>query len=196
MAPPPPARLDGWKAIAEYLGRDARTLQRWRVERGRAGPSSRSTPKTTRSGRLRRLSSRRRHPTLALIPDSTQAFPVDLDADGRREVIALVWLQTRQALELGETYALSTNGTTLWSFVFTRPGGRLYTWSLAMTNSRGFFSEGGQTAEQTSFAPNRRNLEAEWGPAQFDVRHSLTVAGVADLPFGRGRRFSPARRDG
>ena len=66
MAPPPPARLDGWKAIAEYLGRDARTLQRWRVERGRAGPSSRSTPKTTRSGRLRRLSSRRRHPTLAL----------------------------------------------------------------------------------------------------------------------------------
>jgi len=58
-----------------------------------------------------------------------------------------------------------------------------------MTNSRGFFSEGGQTAEQTSFAPNPRNLEAEWGPAQFDVRHSLTVAGVADLPFGRGRRF-------
>jgi len=130
------------------------------------------------------------------IPDSTQAFPVDLDADGRREVVALVRLQTRQALELGETYALSTNGTTLWSFAFTRPGGRLYTWSLAMTNSRGFFSEGGQTAEQTSFAPNRRNLEAEWGPAQFDVRHSLTVAGVADLPFGRGRRFSPARRDG
>ena len=48
-----------------------------------------------------------------------------------------------------------------------------------MTNSRGFFSEGGQTAEQTSFAPNPRNLEAEWGPAQFDVRRSLTVAGVA-----------------
>lgn len=32
MASPPP-RLDGWKAIAAYLGRDERTAQRWR-ERG------------------------------------------------------------------------------------------------------------------------------------------------------------------
>jgi hypothetical protein len=64
-----------------------------------------------------------------------------------------------------------------------------YTWSLAMTNSRGFFSEGGQTAEQASFGPNPRDLDADWGPAPFDVRHSLAVAAVADLPFGRQRRF-------
>jgi hypothetical protein len=30
----PSDRLDGWKAIADYLGRDERTVQRWRKERG------------------------------------------------------------------------------------------------------------------------------------------------------------------
>ena len=67
-----------------------------------------------------------------------------------------------------------------------------YTFSLAMTNSRGFFSEGGQTAEQASFAPDPRNIDAEWGPAPFDVRHVLSVAAVTDLPLGRGRRFLAA----
>jgi hypothetical protein len=33
MAADPVRRLDGWKAIAEYLGRDVRTAQRWRNER-------------------------------------------------------------------------------------------------------------------------------------------------------------------
>src|SRR3954470_15589019 len=34
MAAKTVARLDGWKAIANYLGRDVRTAQRWRHERG------------------------------------------------------------------------------------------------------------------------------------------------------------------
>jgi len=34
MAGEPAPRLDGWKAIAGYLGRDVRTVQRWRDERG------------------------------------------------------------------------------------------------------------------------------------------------------------------
>ena len=34
MAPLAADRLDGWKAIADYLARDIRTLQRWRDERG------------------------------------------------------------------------------------------------------------------------------------------------------------------
>ena len=34
MAGEPASRLDGWKAIADYLGRDVRTAQRWRDERG------------------------------------------------------------------------------------------------------------------------------------------------------------------
>src|SRR5262249_36132750 len=34
MAREPAPRLHGWKAIADYLGRDVRTAQRWRDERG------------------------------------------------------------------------------------------------------------------------------------------------------------------
>jgi hypothetical protein len=32
-------------------------------------------------------------------------------------------------------------------------------------------------------------MAAEWGPSGFDTRHNITVTGVYDLPFGRGRKF-------
>jgi hypothetical protein len=64
-----------------------------------------------------------------------------------------------------------------------------YTWGHAMSDARGFFSEGGQTAEQGSFWANPRDPEAEWGPTPFDVRHSLTIGTVFDFPVGRGRRY-------
>ena len=31
--------------------------------------------------------------------------------------------------------------------------------------------------------------ERQWGPSDFDVRHQLNVNGVANLPFGRGKRW-------
>jgi hypothetical protein len=34
MSDPQASRLDGWKAIADHLGRDSRTAQRWHQERG------------------------------------------------------------------------------------------------------------------------------------------------------------------
>jgi hypothetical protein len=34
MSDPQASRLDGWKAIADYLGRDSRTAQRWHHDRG------------------------------------------------------------------------------------------------------------------------------------------------------------------
>jgi len=64
-----------------------------------------------------------------------------------------------------------------------------YTWSSAMSHGRGFFSEGGQTAEPASFWPNPYDRDAEWGPVPFDVRHNLTAAGISELPFGRTRRW-------
>ena len=33
------------------------------------------------------------------------------------------------------------------------------------------------------------NLEAEWGPAEFDVRHRFVASYIWELPFGRGRAF-------
>ncbi len=64
-----------------------------------------------------------------------------------------------------------------------------YTWSHAMSNARGFFSDGGQTAEQAAFWANPRNPDAEWGPTPFDVRHVLSFGTVFELPWGHGRRF-------
>jgi hypothetical protein len=70
-----------------------------------------------------------------------------------------------------------------WSLVAS------YVWGHAFTNSRGFFSDSGQTAEQASFWPDPRNPEAEWGSSPYDVRHNLSVGWLADLPWGRGRRW-------
>ena len=70
-----------------------------------------------------------------------------------------------------------------WEFVSA------YAWSRGMGDGRGFFSEGGQTAEPASFWPDPRNQQAEWGPLPFDARHNLTTAAIVDLPFGRGRRW-------
>jgi hypothetical protein len=64
-----------------------------------------------------------------------------------------------------------------------------YTWSRAWSHGRGFFSDGGQAAEQPAFWPNPGNRDADWGPVPFDVRHNLAVAGLYDVPLGRGRRW-------
>lgn len=64
-----------------------------------------------------------------------------------------------------------------------------YTWSHAMSNARGFFSTGAQTADQSAFWPDPKNPDADWGPSPYDVRHNITVAGLVDLPWGRGRRY-------
>ena len=58
-----------------------------------------------------------------------------------------------------------------------------------MGDGRGFFSEGGQTAEPASSWPDPRNQKAEWGPLPFDARHNVTSAAILDLPFGKGRRW-------
>jgi hypothetical protein len=64
-----------------------------------------------------------------------------------------------------------------------------YTWSKGMTDGRGFFSEAGQSADQGAFWANPRDPGAEWGPAPFDVTHNAAVSLLADLPWGRGRRW-------
>jgi hypothetical protein len=64
-----------------------------------------------------------------------------------------------------------------------------YTWSHAMSNGRGFFSDSGQTAEQSAYWADPRNPDAEWGPTPFDVRHALSIGALSELPWGRRRRF-------
>ncbi len=65
-----------------------------------------------------------------------------------------------------------------------------YTWSKAMTNSRGFFGSGGVAAGTSTSTPvNSRDLDANYGPAFFDATHMVSVAGNYDLPFGKDRAF-------
>jgi hypothetical protein len=41
----------------------------------------------------------------------------------------------------------------------------------------------------SGFLANSWEPERQWGPSDFDVRHQLNVNGIADLPFGRGRKW-------
>jgi outer membrane receptor protein involved in Fe transport len=65
-----------------------------------------------------------------------------------------------------------------------------YTWSKAMTNSRGFFGSGGVAQGTSTSTPvNSRDLDSNYGPAFFDATHLFSMAGNYDLPFGRDRHF-------
>ena len=65
-----------------------------------------------------------------------------------------------------------------------------YTWSKAMTNSRGFFGSAGVAAGTSTSTPvNSRDLDDNYGPAFFDATHIFSLAGSYELPFGRERRF-------
>jgi hypothetical protein len=63
-----------------------------------------------------------------------------------------------------------------------------YTLSRSMTDNIGFYGVyniwSGQYYQQDAYNP-----KAEWGPAGSDTRHNITVTGVYDLPFGRGKQF-------
>ena len=63
-----------------------------------------------------------------------------------------------------------------------------YTWSKAMTNSRGFFGSGGVAQGTSTSTPvNSRDLDSNYGPAFFDATHLFSMAGNYDLPFGKDR---------
>jgi hypothetical protein len=58
-----------------------------------------------------------------------------------------------------------------------------YTWSKALDQL-------GAIQNAASVMPNNFDLDAEYGPSPFDVRHLFNATGVYELPFGRGRRFA------
>ena len=63
----------------------------------------------------------------------------------------------------------------------------VYTWSKTLDDgdSLNATTSGGEPA----LASNPFNLRADWGLANFDVRHAAAMSGVYELPFGRGKRF-------
>jgi hypothetical protein len=68
-----------------------------------------------------------------------------------------------------------------------------YTWGEALTGAPDHIStSGGGAGVDTGVfrePQDGNNLNAEWGPSEFDVTHRLVASYVWELPFGHDRRF-------
>jgi hypothetical protein len=64
-----------------------------------------------------------------------------------------------------------------------------YTWSRCMTNSQGFWGEGGQSSAPSSWWQNTYNPSGENGACYYNVKGDFTGYVIYELPFGRGKQF-------
>ena len=64
-----------------------------------------------------------------------------------------------------------------------------YTWSRCMTNSQGFFGEGGQSSGPSAWWQNSYDPAGENGACYYNVKGVFTGYMIYDLPFGRGKQF-------
>jgi hypothetical protein len=64
-----------------------------------------------------------------------------------------------------------------------------YTWQKGMSDSIGYYGEGGQAGGQSAYMQNLYDRKAEWGPTYFDVTHNFTGSFVYDTPLGHGKKF-------
>ena len=59
-----------------------------------------------------------------------------------------------------------------------------YTWQKGMSDSIGYYGEGGQAGGQSAYMQNLYDRKAEWGPTYFDVTHNFVGSFVYETPFG------------
>lgn len=64
-----------------------------------------------------------------------------------------------------------------------------YSWSRCMTNSQGFWGEGGQSSAPSAWWQNTYNPSGENGACYYNVRGVFTGYVIYELPFGRGKQF-------
>jgi hypothetical protein len=64
-----------------------------------------------------------------------------------------------------------------------------YSWSRCMTNSQGFWGEGGQSSAPSAWWQNSYNPEGETGACYYNVKGDFTGFVIYELPFGRGKQF-------
>jgi hypothetical protein len=63
-----------------------------------------------------------------------------------------------------------------------------YTLSEANSNNLGYYGSANVAAEG-AYPVNSYDIEANYGPAFFDARHIVSIAGSYELPFGKDRLF-------
>lgn len=141
-----PDRLDSWKAIADYLGRDVRTARRWERERQlpvhRVPGGGRTAVFAYTSEIDQWLRQDRADPEPARVPDPPSAIPVVpapriwmriVVAVGVVASLGMAWwgLNARGAvvssLKVSTTGVVAEDGVrrSLWSFAFPVPAGHL-----------------------------------------------------------------------
>jgi len=64
-----------------------------------------------------------------------------------------------------------------------------YTWSRAMSDSIGYYGDGGQSGSQSAYMQNLYDRRAEWSPAYFDLKHNFVASYFYEMPFGKAKRF-------
>ena len=64
-----------------------------------------------------------------------------------------------------------------------------YTWSRCMTNSQGFWGEGGQSSAPSAWWQNTYNPAGENGACYYNVKGDFTGYAIYELPFGHGKQF-------
>jgi hypothetical protein len=64
-----------------------------------------------------------------------------------------------------------------------------YTWSHGMSDSIGYYGDGGQSGSQSAYMQNLYDRRSEWGPFLADSKHNFVASYYYELPFGKGRKF-------
>ena len=64
-----------------------------------------------------------------------------------------------------------------------------YTWSHGMSDSIGYYGDGGQSGSQSAYWQNLFCQRCEWSPTYFDLRHNFVASFVYELPLGKGKKF-------
>ena len=67
-----------------------------------------------------------------------------------------------------------------------------YTWAHGMSDSIGYYGDGGQSGSQSPYMQNLYDRRSEWSSQLADVKHSFVASYYYELPFGRGRKFGSA----
>jgi len=64
-----------------------------------------------------------------------------------------------------------------------------FTWSRGMSDSIGYYGQGGQAGSQSAYWQNLYCQACEMGPTYFDSKFMFTPSFTYQLPFGKGRHF-------
>ena len=65
-----------------------------------------------------------------------------------------------------------------------------FTYSKGMSDSIGYYGQGGQAGSQSAYMQNLYDRVDEWSPTYFDNKFMFVPSAVYELPFGKGRKYA------